>query len=298
MPRKPEVAEAPPSTVRLPEGPWPTVLDALAERFPRVPRETWRERLLRGVVADVHAGPLAPDAPHVAGRLVRYRREVPDEAPIPFDEVVLHVDPHLVVVDKPHFLPVMPAGRHARETLVARVERHLGVRGLVPLHRLDRATAGLVLLSPEPASRARYHALFRERRIRKTYHALAPPLAQQLPLVRRSRIAPGEPFPRMQEVAGSPNAETHVAVLACGKHDWLYELVPVTGRKHQLRVHMSALGTPIRGDDLYPEFRPSAVGDHSSPLCLVARRLEFDDPMTGERRCFESRAALPGGGLP
>lgn len=301
MPRSPEAdspasadarAEPPPSTVRLPQGPWATVLDALAARFPRVSRDIWAERLARGVVEDVHAGVLAPSSPHVGGRLVRYRRDVPHELAIPFDAAVLHVDEHLVVADKPPFLPVMPAGRHARETLVARLERRLGLAGLVPLHRLDRGTAGLVLLSRSAASRARYHALFRERRIRKTYHALAPPLPGFVPLVRRSRLEPGEPFPRMREAAGTPNAETHVAVLERGARAWLYELTPVTGRKHQLRVQMAALGAPILGDDLYPEFRPRAPGDYSSPLQLVARRLEFADPLTGERRSFESRATL------
>jgi tRNA pseudouridine32 synthase / 23S rRNA pseudouridine746 synthase len=294
MPRNPDASPpaAPPSTVRLPDGPWPTVLDALAARFPRVGRATWAERLARAVVEDACSGPLAPDAPHVAGRVVRYWREVPDEPPVPFDEVVLHVDEHLVVVDKPHFLAVMPAGRHARETLVARVERRLGERGLTPLHRLDRATAGLVLLARTPASRAAYQALFRERRIRKTYHALAPPLCGALPRVRHTRLERGEPFHRMREAPGTPNAETHVAVLARGTNCWLYELMPTTGRKHQLRVHMAALGAPIRGDDLYPEPRPRAPDDYSSPLQLVARRLEFDDPCTGERRSFESRATL------
>jgi tRNA pseudouridine32 synthase/23S rRNA pseudouridine746 synthase len=294
MPRKPDAAPAgaPPSTVHLPDGPWPTVLDALATRFPHVSRETWAERLGRGVVEDVHGDALAPDAPHVGGRLVRYRREVPDEIPVPFDERVLHADEHLVVADKPHFLAVMPAGRHARETLVARLEHRLGLRGLVPLHRIDRGTAGLVLLSRAPASRVSYQALFRERRIVKTYHALAPPLGGVVPLLRQSRLERGEPFHRMREADGPPNAETRIAVLARGATCWLYELTPLTGRKHQLRVHMAALGAPILGDDLYPELRARPPGDYSSPLQLVARRLEFDDPLTGERRLFESRATL------
>jgi tRNA pseudouridine32 synthase/23S rRNA pseudouridine746 synthase len=240
----------------------------------------------------VNGAPLGPDTPHVAGRVVRYRREVPDEPRIPFDEAVLHVDEHLVVADKPHFLPVMPAGRFAREALVARLEPRLGLTGLVPLHRLDRGTAGLVLLSRAPASRARYQALFRERRIRKTYLALAAPFPDFVAHVRLSRLEPGQPFHRMREAPGIPNAETHVAVVERGAHAWVYALTPVTGRKHQLRVHMAALGAPIVGDDLYPEFRPRAHDDYSSPLQLVAHRLEFDDPLSGERRSFESRATL------
>lgn len=284
--------DVPASVVRLPAGPWATVLDALAARFPHVSRDTWAERLARGAVESVHGVALSPDAPHVAGQRVRYRREVPDEIPVPFDECVLHVDEHLVVADKPHFLPVMPVGRHARETLLVRVERRLGRRGLVPLHRLDRGTAGLVLMSCNPASRARYQALFRERRIHKTYEALAPPLRVAAPLVRHTRIERGEPFPRMREAAGTPNALTRIAVLARATDGWRYELTPVTGCKHQLRVHMAALGAPILGDDLYPESRPRAAEDFSSPLQLVARRLEFEDPLTGSLRHFESGIAL------
>lgn len=294
MPRGPEPAPGrpPPSTVRLPAGPWPTLLDALCARFPRVTRQTWAARLIAGRLEDERGTPLPVDAAHAAGRLVRYWRDVPDELRVPFDERVVHADEHLVVADKPHFLAVMPAGRYAADTLVARLERRLGVAGLVPLHRLDRGTAGLVLLSLEPASRARYQALFRERRIVKTYEAWAPPLpALALPLTRRSRIVPGEPFYRMREAEGVANSETLVRCTAREPAAWRYELVPLTGRKHQLRVHMAALAAPIFGDDLYPEPRRQA-DDYDRPLRLVARRLEFDDPLTGERRVFESRAPL------
>lgn len=166
-----------------------------------------------------------------------------DEPVIPFAETVVHADAHLVVACKPHFLPVAPTGAYVRETLLTRLVRRLDNPSLVPLHRIDRETAGLVLFSADPASRGRYQALFRERRIRKHYLALAPPLPGLVfPHVHRSRLEPGEPFFRMHEAAGEPNSETVIDVVARGEDTWTYRLQPITGHKHQLRVHMAALG--------------------------------------------------------
>jgi tRNA pseudouridine32 synthase/23S rRNA pseudouridine746 synthase len=206
---------------------------------------------------------------------------------------VLHVDDELMIVDKPHFLPVMPAGSYARETLLTRLIERFDRPELVPLHRIDRATAGLVMLSCNPKTRARYQALFRERQIVKHYEALAPALADTVfPLVRRSRLTQAIEFFRMHEVAGEPNSETVVDVLERHATHWRYALTPVTGKKHQLRVHLAALGAPILGDRLYPTLLPEAPDDHAHPLQLLARALELIDPLTGRRRRFESQLAL------
>lgn len=216
-----------------------------------------------------------------------------DEPVIPFTEAVLHVDEHLVVADKPHFLPVTPAGAYVEQTLLHRLASRLGRPELVPLHRIDRLTAGLVLFSAQPATRAAYQALFRERRIEKTYEALAPPMpGRGFPWVQRSRLVPGEPFFRMAEAAGEANSETRVEVLDRDAATWRYRLQPVTGRKHQLRVHMAALGAAILGDPLYPELQPPAPDDHRHPLQLLARELRFVDPLTGDERVFESTRQL------
>lgn len=234
--------------------------------------------------------PVTPDTPHRAGLEICYWREVVDEPPIPFDETVLHADAHLVVADKPHFLPVTPVGRWVRETLLTRLIRRMGNPDLVPLHRIDRDTAGLVLFSADPASRARYQALFRERRIGKTYEALAPALLHAaFPLIRSTRLVQGEPFFRMRETEGEANSETHIDVIARGQQHWRYALRPISGRKHQLRVHMAALGAPIVNDTFYPELRQREGGDFSRPLKLLARELCFIDPLSGEERRFHSR---------
>lgn len=281
------------STVHLPDGPWATVLDALCARFPRVPRAQWVDRFARGRVLDADGAPLAPDRAHEAGLCVRYTREVGAEPPISAIESILHVDEHLVVADKPHFLPVMPTGGFVEENLAARLVRRLGNPALVALHRLDRATAGLVLFSASPSTRDAYQALFRDRRITKRYHCLAPALpALSFPLVRATRLEPGEPFFRMREVEGPPNAETRIDVVSRAGPIWQYTLEPVTGRKHQLRVHMAALGAPIVDDRWYPTLLDEAPDDLSRPLRLLAAHLAFVDPLRGEHRCFDSRLGL------
>ncbi len=277
----------------LPDGPSATVLDALCAHFRNVPEATWRERFARGRILDDDARALAPDHAARRGLRVHYFREVADEAPIPFAEQVVHADDDLVVADKPHFLPVAPTGRFVEETLLRRLVRRFGNPDLVPLHRLDRDTAGLVLFSANPATRSRYQALFRERAIEKRYEAVATALpGLAFPLVRRSRLVAGEPFFRMREADGEPDSETRIDVIARDGPSWRYALIAVTGRKHQLRVHMAALGAPIANDRWYPHLLDECADDPARPLRLLARSLAFRDPLDGRTRCFESMRAV------
>lgn len=281
------------SRLYLPAGVGPTLLDAVAALFPSVSRADWQSRFSRELVLDAQGQPLAASAPSREGMLLRYYREVPAEPLIPFTETVLHQDAHLLVADKPHFLPVTPSGGYVEETLLARLARRLGHAQLVPLHRIDRGTAGLVLFSTNPASRGAYQALFRDRRISKRYEALAPPLPDiDFPLTRKTRLVEGEPFFRMCEAEGVPNTETRIEVIERGSTLWRYALYPVTGKKHQLRVHLAALGAGIQHDDFYPVVQPRDDRDFSQPLQLLAQGLAFTDPMTGEARAFASQQHL------
>jgi len=281
----------PTSRIVLPPGGWASVLDFLCERFPAIDREAWIDRMARGTVtADGLA--VSRTAPYRPGTTVTYRREVTEEPRIPFEETIVHLDDDIVVADKPHFLPVMPAGRHVEETLSVRLVRRLGNPDLVALHRLDRGTAGLVVFSARPSSRDAYTGLFRERAIAKIYEAVASPMpGRTFPFVHESRLERGEPFFRMREVAGEPNARTRIDVIARGDERWLYRLEPETGRKHQLRVHMAALGSPIEGDPTYPEIREERA-EFAEPLQLLARELRFVDPITGVERIFRSTRNL------
>ncbi len=283
------------STVQLPPGSWATVLDCLCEHFAQISRETWLSRMARQLVTTESGELIDPLTPYKAGLRLRYFREVADEKPIPFVETVLYADTNIVVVDKPHFLPVTPSGPYVEQTLRARVIERLDNPDLVPLHRIDRGTAGLVLFSANPENRGLYSALFRDRAVSKQYEAIAPALPQHtFPLVWRSRLEQGEPFFRMQEVDGAPNTETHIKVLEKGAVNWRYALTPVTGKQHQLRVHMAALGAGILNDDFYPTLSKQADDDYQHPLQLLAASLAFVDPLTGKEMRFASELRLGG----
>ena len=281
------------SCVSLPEGPWATITDFLVQRFPAQPRDVWVQRMHDGAVVDEAGLAVTPLRSYQSRLKVYYYRSLPTEARIPFDEVLLFQDAHLLVVDKPHFLPVVPSGRYLQETLLVRLKRRLGLEALVPIHRIDRDTAGLVMFSVQSATRDHYHALFRNRLVDKTYEAIAPWRNDlQFPLTRSSRIGPSAHFMQQQELPGAPNTTTHIALLARHGERAHYQLRPVTGHRHQLRVHMAALGIPIIGDGIYPVLTPEARPDYQRPLQLLARSLQFTDPLCGEVRRFDSLRVL------
>ena len=284
------------SCVALPHGPWPRLIDFLAERLPAVSAAQWAQRMAAGRVLDDTGHPLGPDAAYAHGTRVYYYRELEAEPAIPFEETIVHQDTHLLVADKPHFLPVTPTGRYVQQTLLVRLKRRTGIETLTPIHRIDRETAGLVVFSVRPQDRDAYQRLFREQQVEKVYEAIAP-LRPELPLpaVHRSRIVEDEQFFRQREVAGEPNSETALELVEARGALGLYRLRPRSGRTHQLRVHMHALGRPIVGDLFYPEVVHGpghAQEDWSQPLRLLARALSFTDPVSGQLRRFESQRHL------
>jgi len=289
-----------PSSQWLPAGPWETILDFLTERFPRVATATWVSRMARGELVDETGLRLNSGSAYRLGACIFYYRELESERIVPFDEQVLYQDEHILVVDKPHFLPVIPAGRFLHETLLVRLKKKWKLTQLVPIHRLDRETAGVVLFSLNAATRGHYTSLFRRRKVEKVYEALAPNLpALTFPVTRRSRIVAGEPFFRMKEVEGEPNSETYIDVVAnaAAMGDvTLYRLHSITGRKHQLRVHLSALRIPVVNDRLYPDVSYAkgldTEDDFSNPLKLLAKSISFRDPLNGQEHYFESRRKL------
>ncbi|MES2398526.1 MAG: RluA family pseudouridine synthase [Pseudomonadota bacterium] len=284
-----------PSCVSLPGGNWATITDFLVERFPAIALDVWLDRMANGLVQDEFGELVTPQRPYKGHMRVYYYRALEVEPRIPFDEQVLYQDDHLVVADKPHFLPVTPSGHYLQETLLVRLKNRLNIDTLTPIHRIDRETAGLVLFSTRVEDRNAYQGLFRQHTIHKHYEAIAPWRAKlALPLTRKSRIVEDEPFFRQREVPGEPNSETLIDVMEVMGDVARYALSPITGKKHQLRVHMNALGLPIMNDRMYPPVDVTPDDDFAQPLQLLAKSIEFVDPVTGESRRFESRLALQG----
>ncbi|MBQ1783808.1 MAG: pseudouridine synthase [Gammaproteobacteria bacterium] len=278
----------------LPPGHWSCPLDYLCQQFAAISRSEWQQRLAGGLVVNDEGQPLAAGQPLLGNRRIHYYRALAIEPQLPGGEQILYQDERLLVVDKPHFLPVAPTGRYLQQTLLTRLRLATGIADLAPLHRLDRDTAGVMLFSLDAASRAAYVALFAQRAITKSYQAIGrwqPQLAA--PMVHRSHIAAGELFFRMQEYPQRPaNSETRIELLE-RRGEWArYRLTPVTGRKHQLRVHLAALGAAIAHDRCYPELQPEAEDDLSRPLLLLAEQLSFVDPVSGEPRQFRSQRQL------
>ncbi len=273
-----------PARVRLRGGP---VLAELTARF----GEQARAKVLDGEVVAADGAVIDGTTVLPAGASVYLYRELPDEAPVPFGIPVLHRDADIVVVDKPHFLATMPRGRHVAQTALVRLRRELGLPELSPAHRLDRLTAGVLLFTARREVRGAYQTLFSRGLVGKTYLARAavdPEL--ELPRVVRNRIIKRRGHLQAVCEPGAPNAETRVELIS---PDGLYRLTPRTGRTHQLRLHMASLGIPIEGDPLYPNIMDVAADDFSTPLRLLAQRIEFADPFTGVRREFVSRRVEP-----
>ena len=272
---------------------WATVRDHLVARL-SADAGVIDGMLDAGLIVDVAGRPVPRDMAYVPGLTVWFHRELPAEERVPFDIGVLYRDEHVVVADKPHFLATTPRGSHVAETALARLRRHLGIPTLGAAHRLDRLTAGVVLFTVRPEERGAYQSLFRDKRVRKEYEAVAAyDPALPLPRTVRSRIVKERGVMAAYEVEGEPNAVSRIELLEHRSGRARYRLVPSTGQTHQLRVHMSALGVPILGDPLYPVVTaPVPVGDFRRPLQLLARSLEFTDPVTGREHRFVSPRVL------
>ena len=271
-----------PARLRLQGG---NVADEFGRRF----GPDGRAKVLAGEVVDADGVVIDATTTKPAGAVVFLYRELPDEVVVPFDIPVLYRDDDIVVVDKPHFLATMPRGGHVAQTALVRLRRDLELPELSPAHRLDRLTAGVLLFTARREIRGTYQTLFARGLVRKTY--LARSSAQtdvDFPTVVCSRIIKRRGQFQAVEEPGEVNAETLIEALGDGH----YRLTPRTGRTHQLRVHMASLGLPIDNDPLYPDVVDVAADDFSSPLHLVACRLEFDDPLTGAHRAFASSVEL------
>ncbi len=277
---------------------WPTVLAFLIAKFPRIASEIWQARIQAGKVHWFQGEAITELTPFLPSRRLCYYREVTVEPQIPFAHDIVYQDEHILIADKPHFLPVTPGGDFVNECLLQRLKNDTRLADLVPVHRLDRDTAGLVLFSKSAERRAAYYQLFSQGQIIKTYQAVACVDAQlaALPVPQpwqvRNRIEKAEPRFLNAIVAGEPNAHSTIELLQVKQGMGLFRLIPHTGKTHQLRLHMQSLGFPILHDAYYPTLKPKNTSNFSQPLQLLAAELQFTDPLTGSARQFHSAQQL------
>jgi tRNA pseudouridine32 synthase / 23S rRNA pseudouridine746 synthase len=284
------------STVTLPQAdkPYLSMLDFLIKRFPRVSCDIWERRILEGKIIDDRGKPISIDSEYVPRNRIHYFREVEKERVIPFAEGILFQNDDLLVSCKPHFLPVTPGGPYVAECLLSRLRSRTGNDDLVPIHRIDRETAGIVLFSANRKSRGLYSELFMHGKVEKTYHAVAecasiPEIAEWMV---ENRMVKGEPWFRMTTAPGKANSRSIIKLVEVKENSARFLLSPLTGKTHQLRLHMSGLGFRIMNDRYYPDLQPERDDDFANPLQLLAKKVRFHDPVTGEPMEFTSEREL------
>ena len=273
------------------------LLEFFTSQFPHIDPSEWAARFSEGLIRTIDDQPLLSSDAYRPNTHLIYFRRLAREPEIPYEEEILYQDEHILVADKPHFLPVTPSGLYLHQTLLNRLKKKTGIQTLSPIHRIDRDTAGLVIFSVNPNERAHYQNLFRDRAVTKVYEAIAPystELETKLPLTYRSRLEESEHFLQMQEVEGEVNTDTLIELLEVSGPWARYRLSPGSGKKHQLRCHLNALGAPIQHDQIYPVLTPYQEYelDFSKPLQLLAQQIAFKDPITTKRRSFSSKRQL------
>jgi tRNA pseudouridine32 synthase/23S rRNA pseudouridine746 synthase len=288
---------ATPSRVTLPaaDKPYPTILEFLSRRFPQIDICSWQQRINAGKVLDARHTPINEKTTYLPHSLLYYFREVEQERIIPFSENILFQNDHLLVACKPHFLPVIPGGGYVNECLLNRLRKSTGNNDLTPLHRIDRETAGIVMFSVNRETRGLYSRLFATGQVDKSYQALAEynGLPGEAEWTVNNRIVSGFPWFRMKTVPGESNACSRIQLKDVRGTTARFDLTPVTGKTHQLRIHMSGLGFRILNDRYYPDLQPEQADDYEQPLRLIAKSVRFKDPMCGKSLEFQSARELP-----
>ena len=304
--------------LRLPdEGPWTTAMDYMMHRWGHIDPQGIEDRFEAGEIVGEGGIPLDRATRLDDHTFIWYYRTLPPETRIPVDISILHQDEHLLVVDKPHFLPTTPGGTYIQESALVRLRNQLDLPDLIPMHRLDRMTAGVLLLSTNPETRGKYQVLFEKRQVQKEYECVsaAEPAAGypavDFPVVVRNRMTKSRSYLLAEVVDGEPNAETRIERLetfdggaspraagtsAAGVESQTrlarYRLEPHSGKTHQLRVHMSSLGLGIVNDAFYPDLLDKAPDDYTKPLQLLARGIRFVDPISKQPVEYRSRLEL------
>ena len=292
-----------------------TIADYLIARFYPNDPQIIHARFNTGEVRLDDGTILTSDSPYMPGERIWYFRELADEPQLPSDMPVLYEDEHVLAIDKPHFLPTTPRGSYIAQTALTKLRVREQNPLLIPIHRLDRPTAGVLLFAKTVEARRPFQMMFQHRQVSKTYRAVAPVPADAAAaeqalsaegLQVRSHIQKIRDQLQVQQLSEQecaaqgvePNTLTTVKILrtftpsaqavegwrAEPNREWaLYDLAPHTGKTHQLRAHLNMLSAPILGDVLYPQVLPDAPDRPEYPLQLLAYSLHFEHPITGER---------------
>ncbi|MEZ2373017.1 pseudouridine synthase [Arthrobacter sp. RCC_34] len=299
--------------LRLPhDGPWETALEYMLHRWGHIDPQGILDRFDAGEIVGESGAPLDRTTPLRDHTFIWYYRTLPSEERLPVELSILHQDGDLLVVDKPHFLPTTPGGTYIQESALVRLRKLLDIPDLIPMHRLDRMTAGVLLFSTNPETRGKYQVLFEKRKVQKEYECVSAVVPADgfadpvFPALVRNRMTKSRDYLLAQVVDGEPNTETRIErreviepAHRTAAHDdghprgrALYRLEPHTGKTHQLRVHMASLGLGILNDPFYPVLLDQAPDDYDRPLQLLARGIRFVDPLSGKPVEYRSELTL------
>lgn len=267
--------------------------DYLCQQFSHISAQEWQQRFQDQLIYAADGTILSLDSAYLANQHIYYYRFLAHEIHVPFQHHILYETDDLYIIDKPHFLTMSPTGQYVQETLLVRLKNQTGNADLTPIHRLDRETAGLVLFSKRPETRGIYQQMFAHREVKKTYHAIAAYHSSlEFPRTVCLRMDKGQPFYTMKIVEGEPNSKTQIDILEHNSQWAKYLLKPETGKQHQLRVHLNRLGIAIKNDPFYPIVQHKSDDNFSNPLQLLAKRIQFIDPVTNKSMDFSSNFEL------
>lgn len=266
------------------------VLDYYTQRYRHSTQQQWRDRLLAGQIL-LNGQPATAETRLQRGQELAYHRPPWQEPDVPLTFEVLYEDADLLVVAKPPGLPVMPAGGFLEHTLLWQLQRHYPNDAPVPIHRLGRGTSGLVLLARSPEARSNLTKQMRDRQMGKVYWALAQGsgAADEFQI---DRPIGKIPHPALGYIYGATEdgafARSDCRVLRRDRDQMLIEVTILTGRPHQIRIHLATAGFPLVGDPLYVvggQPQPP-IGDRAIAVpgdCgyfLHAHSLRFQHPAT------------------
>ncbi len=280
-----------------------SVLAFYASRYSHSTRAVWRERIESGAVR-LNGKPTAPETLLRRGHVLAYHRAPWREPRVPRSFGLLYEDTHIIAAAKPSGLPVLPGGHHLENTLLSLVRnRYTDRPPPSPLHRLGRATSGIVLFARTSLAKRALSEDLREGRITKIYRALARGVSGSETFEIKTPIGrvahPGIDYLYAANPEGRPSTtECRVLHRDLDNGCTLLEVRILTGRPHQIRIHLAAAGQPLAGDPLYGAGgRPIDSGRSRQPLPgdggyhLHAHRVGFLHP--AERRTLTLTCVPP-----